>query len=94
MMAAPAPMPEMPLGAKPPVAGLVQLSGLRRVSPTAMKNRMIPILSRTMALFELAEARMPMTRTTVTSMTDMKAGMLAMRGTPNRLGAPVTAPAM
>jgi hypothetical protein len=41
MMAAPALMPAKPLGAKPPVEGLVQFSGLMRNAPTPMKKRMM-----------------------------------------------------
>ncbi len=93
MMAAPAPMPDSPFGANPPVAGLVQLSGLRRVKPTAMKKRMMPILRSTIALFELADSLMPYTSRTVITMTDRNAGMLAMTGRPKRTGAPVTAEA-
>ncbi len=56
MIAAPALMPAKPFGANPPVAGLFQLIGLIRVTPTATKKRMIPILRITIALFELADS--------------------------------------
>ena len=87
MMAAPALMPANPLGANPPRAGSFQSSGLISVVPTATKNRMMPILSSTIALFELADSRMPMIRITVMSATIMKAGRLAMNGRPKRRGA-------
>ena len=62
MMAAAALIPLKPFGAKPPVAGFVQFSGLIRNTPTARKNRMIPTLSTTIALLVLADSLMPMTR--------------------------------
>ena len=64
MIAAPALMPANPLGENPPMAGSFQLLGLIRVAPTAQKNRMMPILSSTIALFELALSLMPITRMT------------------------------
>ena len=87
MMAAPALMPAHPLGAKPPVAGLLQFSGLIRNTPTAMKNRMSPTLSSTIALLVLADSRIPTTSTQVIASTTRKAGRLAMNGTPKTCGA-------
>src|SRR4051794_18091407 len=87
MIAAPALIPFQPLGANPPSAGLFQCSGLISVAPTAQKKRITAILSSTMALFELADSRMPITRRTVISATMRKAGRLAMTGNPNRCGA-------
>src|SRR5690349_25032245 len=93
MMAAPALMPANPLGAKPPSAGSFQWIGLIRVRPTAQKNRMMAILSSTIALFELALSRIPITRITVMSATMRNAGRLAMRGKPNKRGAELIAEA-
>src|SRR5512141_1339574 len=93
MIAAPALMPLKPLGAKPPVAGLCQLIGLMSVAPTAQKKRMIAILSTTIALLELADSRMPMTRMTVISATIRNAGRLKITGRPKRCGAPLAADA-
>src|SRR4026209_926348 len=93
MMAAPALIPAKPLGAKPPWAGSLQLAGRIRKAPTAMKNRMMPILSSTIALLVLADSRMPMTRTTVITATERNAGRLAMMGSPKRWGAVVSAEA-
>src|SRR6185312_15133626 len=93
MMAAPALMPANPLGAKPPSAGSFQWIGLISVRPTAQKNRMMAILSKTIALFELALSRIPITRITVMRATMRNAGRLATTGKPNRRGAVVSAEA-
>src|SRR5689334_9551588 len=93
MMAAPALMPAKPLGAKPPVAGSFQWLGLVSVTPTAQKNRMIAILSTTIAVLEFALSLMPITRMTVIRATIRKAGRLAMTRKPNRWGAAVSAEA-
>src|SRR5512142_1454875 len=93
MIAAPALMPLNPFGEKPPVAGLCQLIGLISVAPTAQKKRMIAILRTTIALLELADSRMPMTRMTVISATMRNAGRLKITGRPKRCGAPLTADA-
>src|SRR3954468_2464927 len=93
MMAAPALIPAKPLGANPPSLGSVQCAGLISVEPTAQKNTMMPILSSTMALFELADSRMPITRIQVMRATMRKAGRLAITGKPNRWGAVVKADA-
>src|SRR4026209_69405 len=93
MMAAPGLISAKPLGAKAPWAGSLQLAGRLRKAPTAMKNRMMPILSSTIALLVLADSRMPMTRTTVITATERNAGRLAMMGSPKRWGAVVSAEA-
>src|SRR5487761_2202122 len=93
MMAAAALMPRKPLGLKPPVAGLVQLCGLMRKMPTAMKNRMMATLRSTIALFASADSLVPMTRITVISATTATAGMLMISGMWNRCGAAVQADA-
>ncbi len=61
--------------------------------PPRMKNRMIPILSSTMALFEFADSLMPITSTTVITATTRNAGRFAMTGKPKRRGAAVMAEA-
>jgi hypothetical protein len=53
----------------------------------------MPILSSTIALFELALSLMPITRMTVIRATIRKAGRLAMTGKPNTRGALVRAEA-
>ena len=58
-----------------------------------MKNRMIPILSSTIALLVLADSLMPITSTTVMTATARNAGRLAMIGIPKRSGALVRADA-
>src|SRR5687768_11548480 len=89
MIAAAALTPLNPLGEKPPVAGLFQLSGLIRNTPMARKNRMIPTLSTTIALVVLADSLMPMTRMIVTTKTTSAAGRLMMSGRPPKIcGAP------
>ena len=93
MIAAAALIPANPFGENPPVAGLVQLCGLIRKMPTAMKNKMIPTLSSTIALFVSADSLMPMTRMTVISATTATAGKLMMIGKPPRCGAVVQAAA-
>src|ERR1044071_6262279 len=93
MIAAPALIPANPLGANPPSAGLVQFDGLSRNAPTAMKNRMLPILSSTIALLVLADSRTPITRMTVMTATERNAGRLAMIGIPSTWGAVVSAEA-
>src|SRR3972149_10308956 len=93
MIAAPALIPANPLGANPPCAGLVQLSGRTKKAPTAIKKRMIPTLRSTMALLVLADCRIPITRMTVMTATERKAGRFAMTGRPNRTGAVVRADA-
>src|ERR671912_1430551 len=93
MIAAPALMPAQPLGAKPPSEGSLQLPGLIRVAPTAQKNRITPILSTTMAVFEFADSRIPITSTTVIDRTTRNAGRLAMSGKPRKTGAVVRAEA-
>src|SRR4026209_2854709 len=87
MIAAAALIPLTPLGAKPPSAGLVQLDGRSRKSPTAMKNRMMPILRSTIALLVLADSLIPSTSTTVITATARNAGRLAMIGMPRRVAA-------
>ncbi len=54
---------------------------------------MMPIFRITIALFEFALSRMPITSTTVMSATIRNAGRLAMTGKPNRWGAVVRAEA-
>src|SRR5215208_3493398 len=93
MIAAPALMPAQPFGAKPPSVGSLQLAGLISVAPTAQKNRITAILSTTMAVFELADSRMPITSTTVMQRTTRKAGRLAIKGKPRRCGPVVRAEA-
>src|SRR5690348_356870 len=93
MIAAPALIPAKPFGAKPPSAGSVQFDGLIRKAPTAMKKRMIPILSSTIALLALADSRTPITRMTVMTATERNAGRLAMIGIPKTCGAVVSAEA-
>jgi hypothetical protein len=51
-----------------------------------MKNRMIPILSSTIALFEFADPRTPRTRMTVIAQTTRNAGRFTMSGTPRIRG--------
>src|SRR6185503_10048925 len=87
MIAAPALMPAQPLGANPPSAGSVQLCGRIKVEPTAQKKRITPIFSATIAVFELADSLIPITRMTVISMTIRNAGRLAITGNPKRDGA-------
>ena len=93
MIAAPALIPANPLGAKPPVPGLVQFSGRMRVAPTATKKRMMATLRITIALFEVADSRMPITRMQVMQATMRKAGRLAMKRRPKTCGAAVRAEA-
>src|SRR5207248_11455279 len=87
MIAAAALMPAAPFGANPPVVGLVQLVGLIRKMPTAMKNKMIPTLSSTIALFVSADSLIPMTRMIVISATTATAGRFMMIGRPRTCGA-------
>src|SRR5690242_17951609 len=94
MIAAAALMPANPLGLNPPVSGLFQLFGLMRKMPIAMKNRMMPILSSTIALFASADWRMPMTRITVINATTATAGRFMMSGMPAMCGADDHADAM
>src|ERR1043166_4363529 len=93
MIAAAALIPLKPFGAKPPSAGAFQLCGLMRNAPTAMKKRMIPIFSSTIALLVSADSLMPITRITVITATERNAGRLATSGTPSRCGAVVSAEA-
>src|SRR5437762_12850396 len=93
MMAAAALIPAKPFGANPPVPGLVQFDGLMRNAPTAMKNRMMPTLSSTIALLALADSLMPMTRMTVSNSTTATAGRLMMNGMLPKCGAMVQAAA-
>jgi hypothetical protein len=93
MIAAPALIPAKPFGAKPPVSGLFQCSGRMRVTPTATKKRMMATLRITMALLEVADSRMPMTRIVVMQATMRKAGRFAMKLKPKTSGAVVSAEA-
>ena len=54
---------------------------------------MMAILRITIALLELADSRMPITRMVVMSATTRKAGRLAMNGNPKTVGAVVSAEA-
>src|SRR5919106_2927950 len=93
MIAAPALIPANPLGAKPPVSGVVQFPGRISVRPTATKNRMIATLRITIALLDAADSRIPITRMQVMQATMRKAGRLAMTLKPKICGAVVRAEA-
>src|ERR1041385_7364685 len=97
MIAAPVLIPLKPLGAKPLPPGTrlweVQFDGLIRNTPTAMKKRMSPTFSSTIALLVFADSLIPMTRIQVITITTRNAGRLKITGTPRRCGALVTAPA-
>src|SRR5688500_7697802 len=88
MIAAAALTPLNPSGAKPPAAPLVWFSGLVSPTPTARQHRMIPHLTITITLREVADSWIPLTRSTVRRATTANAGKSKITGSvPIRGGA-------
>src|SRR5262245_17847051 len=77
MIAAPAPIPFIPLGEKD---GVVHCVVWTKLTPTAMNSRMIPILIETISVLTHAVSVVPMTRSQVTTMTISAAGRLNTTG--------------